>query len=88
MPFGIGPICRSPSGVTTLGNSRPNGPRSVFRGPGIKPAGSLNQLVAVVRWIRPTPLSPSTASRSRFSGHSICSMLSLNTRMRASTDGF
>src|SRR5262249_12327338 len=35
----------------------------------------------------PGTLSPSTLSRSRFSGHSSCSIEALKTRMRVSTDG-
>src|SRR5262245_49949847 len=49
----------------------------------------MTQLVEVVRWISPTSLLlPSTSSRARFSGHSICSMLSLNTAIRVATEGF
>src|SRR5450755_2424089 len=41
----------------------------------------------VVRSMRPTPLSPRTGSRSRFSGHSICSMDASNECMRPATEG-
>src|SRR4051812_31806170 len=48
------------------------------------------KLSDVVRSILPTPAPvslPKILSRSRFSGHSICSMESWKTRIRASTDG-
>ena len=54
---------------------------------GTKPVGTVTWLCSVVRSIVPGSLAPSTESRSRFSGQSICSIEVSKTFMRAATAG-
>jgi hypothetical protein len=48
---------------------------------------ALQGLRSVVRSMKPPTLSPTIGSRSRFSGHSICSMELSKDFRRASTEG-
>ena len=87
MPLGIGPIVMVPSRSTSCGKrscARWLDRRAIS---GWKPAGIRIQLCASVRQIVPGTLRPNTKSNSRLSGHSICSIEALKTRIRASTDG-